>query len=249
MYREGAVLPSNNYGDFVIVDRLSHPNFRIKFLDTGYEVVVRRDSVRKGVVRDLYKPTAYGVGFIGSGRYFTNISSRPTLDYSCWKSILRRCYDTEGAQYEVYGGRGVTVHPHWHNFQNFAEWYEENHREGFEVDKDWKNPGSKMYSEENCEFIPEHINKLIGGKNPKNLPRGVVSNKKKYQARMHTLEGMRRLGSFNTPEQAFVVYKQAKEAYIKEVATEHYNLGNITLQVYENLIAHEVLPYPDEGIL
>ena len=48
------------------------------------------------------------------------------------------------------------------------------------------------------------------------------------------------LGTFDTPKEAFQAYKSAKEAYIKEVATQYYNEGKITKKVYDALMKYEV---------
>ena len=45
---------------------------------------------------------------------------------------------------------------------------------------------------------------------------------------------MKWLGGFDTPEEAFLAYKQAKEAYIKEVANKWK--GQIDPKVYEALM-------------
>jgi hypothetical protein len=54
----------------------------------------------------------------------------------------------------------------------------------------------------------------------------------------HTEAKEKYLGRFVTPEEAFQVYKQAKEAYIKEVA-ELYK-DQIDIRVYEALMKYEV---------
>lgn len=43
-----------------------------------------------------------------------------TPEYHTYKSIMRRCYDTECKDYEGYGGRGIQVCDHWRkSFENF----------------------------------------------------------------------------------------------------------------------------------
>lgn len=39
--------------------------------------------------------------------------------YSTWNNMLFRCYNDKAPTWEHYGGRGIRVHPRWHNFQNF----------------------------------------------------------------------------------------------------------------------------------
>jgi predicted RNase H-like HicB family nuclease len=45
---------------------------------------------------------------------------------------------------------------------------------------------------------------------------------------------------FDTPEEAFQAYKQAKEAYIKDVANQYYKDGKITENVYNALMKYKV---------
>ena len=40
--------------------------------------------------------------------------------------------------------------------------------------------------------------------------------------------------------QAFSVYKESKEAYIKDVAQEYYDKGLITINVYNALLNYKV---------
>jgi len=42
-----------------------------------------------------------------------------TPTYLTWVSMLQRCENPEATGYEYYGGRGVTVCPEWHEFENF----------------------------------------------------------------------------------------------------------------------------------
>ena len=48
------------------------------------------------------------------------------------------------------------------------------------------------------------------------------------------------LGVRNSPEEAFLLYKKEKENYIKQIANEQYNIGNITKRCYDAMINYEV---------
>lgn len=48
------------------------------------------------------------------------------------------------------------------------------------------------------------------------------------------------LGTFYSVEEAFLAYKQAKESYIKDLATQYYNDEKITKKVYDALMRYEV---------
>jgi len=47
-------------------------------------------------------------------------------------------------------------------------------------------------------------------------------------------------GYYDTPEEAFAAYKQAKESHIKEVAQKYFDDGKITKRVYDALMKYEV---------
>ena len=48
------------------------------------------------------------------------------------------------------------------------------------------------------------------------------------------------IGVYDTSEEAFYAYKEAKESYIKQVAQEEYSLGNITKKCYDAMMSYEV---------
>ena len=58
-----------------------------------------------------------------------------------------------------------SVYEGWHNFQNFAKWYEDNYyeieEEQMHLDKDILVKGNKVYSPDTCVFVPETINGLF----------------------------------------------------------------------------------------
>ncbi len=40
--------------------------------------------------------------------------------YNTWRAMMRRCYNTADKDYPKWGGRGVFVHPAWHDYLSFA---------------------------------------------------------------------------------------------------------------------------------
>jgi len=44
-----------------------------------------------------------------------------TAEYKAWGSMLRRCYNKNSANFERYGGRGITVCDRWREFAAFFE--------------------------------------------------------------------------------------------------------------------------------
>jgi hypothetical protein len=72
------------------------------------------------------------------------------------------------------------------------------------------------------------------------LPIGVVKNHNGFTAQLKENKKQKYIGYFDTIEEAFNAYKKAKEAYIKEVAQEYYDKGEITERVYDALMRYEV---------
>ena len=138
----------------------------------------------------------------------------------------------------------------WHNFQNFAEWYEENYYEvdgkPTFLDKDILIKGNKIYSPQTCVFVPRLINNLFTKRqNERGLyPIGVEPYKdtNKFKAYCNTFYNGKNqkkyLGLYNTIEDAFKVYKESKEANIKQVADEYKD--KIPDKLYEAMYNYKV---------
>lgn len=156
---------------------------RIKFLHTGYERDVMSKEVKNGAVKDLMYPSIAGVGYIGEGYFKTRHDHK--LHYQTWLDMIKRCYKPkDDMTAKTY--RGVTVCEEWHNYQNFAKWFDENYIEGFKLDKDFKVLGNKVYSPTTCVFLPAEINSFLTG----GLKRGIhfCKSKKKWVAQCQNKE-------------------------------------------------------------
>ena len=109
-----------------------------------------------------------------------------------------------------------------------------------------KFQGNIFYSPDTCVFVPKRINSLFTkcDRARGNLPVGVRYRRdtNKYRVECSTQKnGMKHrvsLGQYDTVEEAFKVYKQFKENYIKEVAEEYKH--KIPVKLYEALIDYEV---------
>ena len=108
----------------------------------------------------------------------------------------------------------------------------------FALDKDILIKENKVYSEDTCCFVPQEINALFVKRDKLRgeYPIGVSFHKSRGMLRA-TLNN-KHLGYFNTVEQAFQVYKQAKEDYIKEVANKWKD--QIDPRVYDALVSYQV---------
>jgi hypothetical protein len=155
---EGAVYESNNYGQFIVLKYIRKENIRIRFLNTGYEMVVSLNSIKKGTVKDqlqardiTYKNIT---ATIGEGRYSPEKNKQA---YSRWKGILCRCY-SESTHLQSPTYKDCFVSDEWLNFQNFAKWFETNYVEGYHIDKDIKVEGNRMYGPDTCMFVSPQEN-------------------------------------------------------------------------------------------
>ena len=169
----------------------------------------------------------YGVGFCSTDLK-GSVKSINTHPYNVWKSILERSYDSKFHEKNP-SYRGVEVCESWHDYQNFYTWYIENYYEVREnkmnLDKDILCPGNKIYSPDTCAFVPQAINLLLTDcrRSRGVCPQGVHFHKRsgKYQASLRAYGKHRYLGQYNSKEEAFRVYKNAKEYYVKQKADEY----------------------------
>tara|TARA_R110000787_G_scaffold4900_1_gene18512 strand:+ start:198 stop:707 length:510 start_codon:yes stop_codon:yes gene_type:complete len=98
------------------------------------------------------KATVYGVGFNSGGEFKPSINGNHTKPYSTWKSMLMRCYsDKYHAKFPSY--KECEVCDEWLDFQVFASWFVVNYIDGFQLDKDIKIDGNKLYSPSTCMFV------------------------------------------------------------------------------------------------
>ena len=188
-------------------------------------------------MKNKYKKTVYNVGFIGEGNYKITKNNQRTKASSVWKGMLQRCYKRMD-KWESY--EHVTVCEEWYNFQNFAEWFENNYVEGWHLDKDILVKGNKVYSPDTCCFVPGEINYLFikCDKKRGKCPIGVSFVHNKFQVTLRKYGKTYNLGRYNTSEEAFEIYKEAKEKYIKDIANEWKDL--ISDKVYEAMYNYKV---------
>ena len=200
----------------------------------------------------MNKKNVYGVGYIGVGKYKSTEKGKATRCYKTWSHMLERCYDKKYHKKEsTY--IDCIVCEEWHNFQNFAKWYEENYyeveNEKMNLDKDILFKGNKIYSPQTCIFVPNRINVLFTKSNKVRgeYPIGIhkySENRIRVLCSIYNKEKARKvkihLGCFsiNEPFKAFTCYKNFKENYIKQVADEYKEL--IPLKLYKAMYEYQV---------
>ena len=239
-----------------IIDYKDAHNVMVMFYDTMSISTMEYGNLKKGSFLDRYKPSLYGVGYLGK----SSRTEQNKMAYRAWNHILSRCYNPEVQKKQPYY-YDCSVDPRWHCFAVFEEWFIQQEQRHFKedygvgrrwsIDKDILVRGNKIYSPETCCFVPNEVNAAVT--KPKrrtthiDLPEGVGIIKPKttgskigYTARAHsgTTDKERYLGYYNTPEKAFKVYKRAKENHIKSLAEKWK--GKIDDKVYEALINWEI---------
>lgn len=175
--------------------------------------------------------------------------AKATRESSLWWSMVQRCTPGNPMQNKSPTYSGCTVSDNFKDFQYFANWC--NNQIGFldkdeagrffEIDKDLLST-TKIYSEDTCCFVPKEINSFFA-KNKKNRGEYLVgvgwhTPSKRFRARCGGVE----LGKFETEMEAYLTYKQCKEALAKQLALK-YNarldprvidvLNNFTINIYD----------------
>lgn len=204
-----------------------------------------------GNIKCPYERRVYGVGCIGEGKYKAKENGKLTKCYITWINMLMRCYNKK------YYEKNLTyinckVSEEWLDYQNFSKWYEENYYEikgqKMDLDKDILYKGNKIYSPENCIFVPHNINILFvkHDKDRGDYPIGVYYHKvnRKFVAKCSIYDfkinktKQKHLGIYDTPKQAFEVYKEFKENNMRDVAD--YYKEQIPVKLYNALYKYEV---------
>lgn len=228
----------NKWGSLMtIVEYKSNKNITVEF-ENGYRTDAQYPRFKQGSIKSPYDKTIYKIGYIGEGIYtpYNSEQNKNTIQYEYWIKMFARCYDEKTLEkYTTYENKYVCEE--WHNFQNFAKWFDENYYkvdgQRMQLDKDILFKDNRIYSPDTCVFVPQRINTLFVkcDKSRGEYPIGVSFNKKRNklvaQCSIFDLESNKtkkiNLGDFNKVEEAFNTYKRFKESYIKEVANEYRN--------------------------
>ena len=236
----------NSFGSKMIITKYNNAlDIDVYLPEYDYTINhVTYNNFKRGNIKCPYEPRYYGIGYLGEGKYKMSENGKKTKCYNTWHNMLERCYNPKYQEkYPTY--KDCEVCESWHNFQTFAEWYNDNyyqiHGEVMCLDKDILIKGNKIYSPETCVFVPEKINLLFiksdnsRGNDPigaHQLPSG------NYEVRCNNGEESDYLGRFDNIYEAFYAYKVHKEKIIKQVADEYKEY--IPQKLYHALYNYEV---------
>jgi len=173
------------------------------------------------------KKLVYGVGFNDKTKP-AKIDGKFVKEYDLWKHMIQRCFsEKEQTRHPTY--KGCSVSDNFLHYSFFYDWCQE--QIGFGkvddkgrswcLDKDILFVRNKLYSEDTCVFVPQEMNKFFNerGNARGDCPVGVCFNKQagKFRAKCNVNGKIQHLGSFDTPQEAFTVYKTFKEKLCKQL--------------------------------
>ena len=157
------------------------------------------------------------------------VDGKPVKEYDLWHDMLKRCF-SEKLQTRQPTYKGCNVSDNFLHYSYFYDWCQrqigfgkvDEEGRSWCLDKDLLFVGNKTYSETACVFVPHEINLFFTdrGNDRGEYPVGVGFHKAsgKFQARCCVNGKRQHLGCYNTPEEAFAVYKPFKENLCKQLA-------------------------------
>ena len=184
---------------------------------------------------------AYGIG-INDADYMTQpiVNGKQIKDPACraWVSMLHRAYNTKFHEKQpTYSD--VTVCTKWHSFSAFREWWLDNYREGFGLDKDLLVVGNREYGPDACVYVPRWLNNFTEdrGASRGEMPIGVSIHKPtgKYHSRCNNpITGKQHaLGLFTTPEAAHDTWLKYKLALADQLKPD---MDAIDKRIHPNVV-------------
>ena len=163
----------------------------------------------------------YGKGFNDKTRP-ARFDGKIVKEYVLWQSMLKRCFSEKLQTYRpTY--KGCSVSDNFLNYSYFYDWCQE--QTGFGkvdekgrswcLDKDLLFVDNKTYSETACVFVPNEINSFFvdRGNGRGEYPLGVYFDKQngKFRAQCAVNGKIKRLGHFNTPQEALLFINHLKK--------------------------------------
>ncbi len=204
--------------EIVITEYFGKDNVTIMYSDGFILKNIQYNRLISGKVKNYNFPSVKKIGYLGYGKF----NPKDNKDsYFHWYAMITRCY-CENYQKTRPRYKGCSVDERWHNFQIFTEWFNKNHVEDWQLDKDILVKGNKVYGPETCCFIPSIINSLFVKSNSirGNYPIGVLKKGRRYRTSLKINQKVIHIGYFSTQTEAFFAYKKAKEKRIKDVAEQ-----------------------------
>lgn len=238
----GDTFKTNEGGSVVVISYGGCYDVTVEHQDEyRHTSIVTASQLRSGAIKNPYRPRVIGFGFIGNGRHKASKNGKDTRPYVAWTKMLERAFSSRKHESSPSYSE-CNVIGEWLNFQNFADWYESQpfRGPGYQLDKDILKKGNKKYGPELCRLVPDKINKLLTGSDSRRgiHPIGVNFYAGKFCAHCSTDGKKNHLGRYETPELAFLAYKEFRESYIKRCAEDHKDL--MPNEIYDALLAWKI---------
>lgn len=233
----GGVYTTNNCGYLKVIEYTNYKEVVVEFIATGYTTTVQVKSILMGSVKDRLAPSVCGVGYMGVGAHGAYCDGKVSPAYVSWKSMMNRCYNGK-FQKRSPTYQGCTVDDRWHNFQNFANWFNINHKDGYQLDKDILISGNKLYSPETCILVPASVNCFISSSTAPNSKYPIGVNYDKYmrgfKASCCDSSGVQRhIGLYIDPYTAHDAWKKRKLEVLLEMKED---IDRIDDRIYPSII-------------
>jgi len=152
----GSTYRTNEGYSLKVIDGGSKPNYvTVQIEDWITEKTM--GNIKKGNVKYPFHPSVCGIGFYGTEEILDKFA------YQKWVDMLKRCYDSK-TQVEHPSYIGCSVDIEWHNFSTFAKWIKKYYPRGgnrYDLDKDIRVQGNKIYSSSNCILVPTYLNSFM----------------------------------------------------------------------------------------
>ena len=194
----------------------------------NHELEVSYHSLKYKKVKNPYFRSVDNTGYIGIGTHSPTANGIQSKEYSTWHRMISRCYNSL-VQDNQPTYKYVTVCEEWHNFQNFAEWFNINYVDGWYLDKDLLSLGKKIYSPNTCIFVPSEINMFLNFHTISNTSgiAGATFCKKtnKYKVFVSISGKSINVGSYDTAYEAKCAYKEAKINEAVKLDKKYPSLG------------------------
>jgi hypothetical protein len=239
--RLGEKTITNEGYEIEIIEWFGVRNCTIKFENGVILYNIKYQGFKKKNIVNPYHPSLYGVGYLGIGKHTSKSTHNNMNYYKIWSSMIQRTNSEKRAKVSPTYSK-CSVAEEWKCFQIFGDWFVKYHKKDFHLDKDILIKGNKVYSPETCCFVPREINNQFKSYSDKygELPKGVSFYKitKRFTTQI-SLYGKRvALGYFNTPDEAFKVYKNTKEKHLKELANKWKD--DIEYNVYITILNYTI---------
>lgn len=169
--RVGMVFTHRKFGEYEVVEYLTHSDIKVRFKNTGSIVHTQYGHAKRGIVRDPQAPSVLGVGISGGAAGYED--GKELKSYKTWAKMIGRCY-SDKIQKRQPTYIGCTVSDEWKHYVKFKVWFDDNYEEGLVLDKDILVEGNKVYSESTCKLVTPYENTLAANRHK--MYKVVVSN-------------------------------------------------------------------------